>query len=135
MAKQNDSHIALGVGLGVAAVAAAAAGYFLYGTKEGAKRRAKMKGWMLKMKGEVLEKMEDMKEMNEETYHNIVDTVSKGYAGMQNVDPAELAMLTGTLKKYWKNIHNTFKPKAKKKSVAKKGGKMMKKSGKARGKK
>ena len=50
------------IGLGVAALGAVAA-YFLTG-KHGAGNRARVKGWMLQVKGEVLDNLEDMKHVN-----------------------------------------------------------------------
>ena len=91
MAQKNGSNTAVEVALGIGALAALSAGaYFLYGTKEGAKKRVKIKGWMLKAKGEVLEKLETLKEVNEETYNVVVDTVMKKYSGLKNIDQKEV---------------------------------------------
>lgn len=111
---------AVGVGVSiVAAVAAAAAGgYFLYG-KDGAKNRKKIKGWMLKAKGEVLEQIEKGKDVTEEVYHNVIDKVSKKYQTIKGIDPAEVQQMTKELKSHWKSIKNQLSPKSKKK-VAKK---------------
>ena len=46
----------VGAGVGLAAVAAGA--HFLYG-KDGATNRKKVRGWALKAKGEMLEKLEE----------------------------------------------------------------------------
>jgi len=55
MKKQNKSSgLAAGLTIGVAAIAALGAA-FLYGTKEGAVKRQKIKGWALKMNGMKLE--------------------------------------------------------------------------------
>jgi hypothetical protein len=107
--------VAVGVGM-LAALSAGA--YYLYGTKEGAKKRIKMRGWMLKAKGEMMDKMESMKEMNEETYNNLIQTVMKKYEAVKNIDPKEVQELTSDLKKHWKNIKRHID--AAKKPVAKK---------------
>jgi hypothetical protein len=122
MAKsKKDSNVGAGL-LGVGAVLAAAAGaYFLYG-KDGAKNRKKVKGWMLKAKGEVLDKIEKAKDINEETYHQIIQSVAKRYEAIKTVDPAELAALIAELKAHWKNIKRHMEP-AKPKSKAKKAAK------------
>jgi len=102
--KSKASH-KVALGAGIATIAAAAAGaYFLYGTKEGAKRRKQISGWMLKMKGEVLEKMEVMEDISEVAYHDIVDAVAKSYKNIKNVEPKEVTALAEELKKHWKNI-------------------------------
>ena len=64
--KSNDGKMTAEVGLGLGMLAALSAGaYYLYGTKEGVKKRLKIRGWMLKAKGEMMEKMENMKEFDE----------------------------------------------------------------------
>lgn len=112
--------VGAGVGLGIAAAVAAAAagGYFLYG-KDGAKNRKKIKGWMLKAKGEVLEQMEKGKEMTEETYHNVIDKVSQKYQALKDIDPAELQQMSKELKSHWKSIKSQLSPKPKKKAAKK----------------
>lgn len=123
MATKNKSGVSVaGITAGIAAVAAAAVagGYFLYG-KDGAKNRKKVKGWMLKAKGEVLEQMEKGKDMTEETYHNVIDKVSTKYQAVKDIDPAELQQMVKEMKGHWKSIKNQLSPKPKaKKKVSKK---------------
>jgi len=59
---------------------------------------------MLRAKGEVLEKLEMMKDVNEEAYHKVVDTVSDKYKKIKNIDPTELNAMRSDLKKHWGNI-------------------------------
>lgn len=119
MAQKKESGVAMAVGLGALAALSAGA-YFLYGTKEGAKKRVKIKGWMLKAKGEVLEKMESLKDVNEETYNKVLSTVMKKYEGLKNVDQAEVASLVSDLKKHWKSIKKHIDEATKTKPAAKK---------------
>ncbi len=120
--ENNDigSKVAAVVGVGMLAALSAGA-YYLYGTKEGAKKRIKVRGWMLKAKGEMMDKMESMKEMNEETYDKLVETVMKKYEAVKNIDPKEVQELTSDLKKHWKNIkrHLDAATKPAKKSIKK----------------
>ena len=108
----------VGIGIGVAAVVAAAAAgaYFLYG-KNGAKNRKQLKSWAVKMKGEVMEGIEKMKEVNQAAYEAVVDQVSKRYAKIKNVSPKELAELAREMKGHWRSISREFssKPKSRKK--------------------
>ena len=93
------------IAAGIGALAALAAGaYFLYGTKDGAKKRVKIKGWMLKAKGEVMEKLEMLKSVDEASYNAIVDGVMKKYEGMKDVQKLEVVALFMDIKKHWKNI-------------------------------
>ena len=110
-AKKDSGH---GVAIGLAAIAAtAAAGYFLYG-KEGAKNRKKVKGWMLKAKGEALEKMENLKEIDEEKYHAIIDGVGAKYFKAKNIDDEDVDVLLKDLRKHWKMIKSHIEPTKKK---------------------
>lgn len=107
------------IGAGVAALAAfAAAGFFLYG-KDGAKNRKKVRGWMLKAKGEVLEGVEKLKDVTEEQYTMIVDKVGAKYKTVKNIDPEEVEVMMKELRGHWKNIKKSISP-APKKKVAKK---------------
>ncbi len=90
-----------GVGIAAAAAAALAGVYFLYGTKEGAVRRKKIKSWVLKMKGDVLEELENLKVVNQEVYEKTVDAVTNKYAQLKHVAPPELAKVAKELKGYW----------------------------------
>lgn len=92
------------VGLGIAALAAAAAGaYFLYG-KTAPKQKKKIRGWMLRMKGEVMEGLEGLRDVSEESYDKVVEKVSKKYEQAKNIDKSEVDAITKELKGYWKNI-------------------------------
>jgi hypothetical protein len=109
----------LEVGLALAGLAAIAGGVFLYGTDAGKKKRKAIKGWMLKAKGEVIEKLENLKEVNEENYHKIVDAVEAKYKAVKSVAPEELAEVIADLKKSWKSIVKVAKAQtAPKKKVA-----------------
>ena len=105
--KKNESHhtgakVAVGVGVGLAAVAAA--GAYFFGSKEGAKRREKVLGWADKLKGEILDKLKELQDVNEEVYHGIVDHVVAAYHGVKNIDTEELSKLGKELKSHWENI-------------------------------
>ncbi len=97
----------IGAGIGLAAVAAAGA-YFLYGER-GAGNRERISGWTLKMKGEVLEKVEALKAIDRETYTELVDNVAARYAKLENVSASELRRLTVELKNAWSHISKNLK--------------------------
>lgn len=101
--------VALSAGL----VALSAAGYFLFGPK-GKKNRKVVKGWTLKAKGELLEKIETMKEVTSEGYAQAVQQVMKKYAHVKTIAPGELQAFAEELQKHWKAIANEHAPKAKK---------------------
>lgn len=118
----NKSGNGLEVGLAIAGLATVAGAVFLYGTDAGKKKRKEIKGWMLKAKGEVIEKLENLKEVNEDNYNKIVDSVEAKYKALKNVAPEDLQEVVADLKKSWKHIVKIAKTEAapkKKKVVAK----------------
>ena len=123
----TKSRAAWGVGLGALAAGAAGA-YFLYGTKEGAKRRKRMKSWMVRMKGDVMKKLENLKEVNEEIYNRVIDEVGEQYKKVKSIDPQEVAGLVDDMKRYWKHVSKDLETPTKKKPASKKSTSAKKKS-------
>jgi len=107
------------VGIGATVAAMGAAAYVLFGP-DAKKNKKVIKGWAVKMKGEIIEKLEDAKEISEPVYHKIVDTVSAKYAKAKNVDAADLEMAVAEVKKHWNTMMKDMKPKKKAKAKAKK---------------
>ncbi|MCF7865243.1 MAG: hypothetical protein K9M11_01950 [Candidatus Pacebacteria bacterium] len=85
-------------------VAAAAGAYFIHGNKAAQKKIKQVKGWALKAKGEVLERIEKIKEIDENLYQQAIDAVMKKYESVKSVDTTELALVGKELKSQWKNI-------------------------------
>ena len=92
----------IGAGVGVAAMAALGT-YLLYGER-GAKTRQAISGWVLKMKGEVLEKVEEIKDINKAEYYKIVEEVSARYAKLGKIGAEELKHMTKELKGAWAHL-------------------------------
>jgi len=101
----------VGVGAGVAALSAAA--YLLFGP-DGKKNRKVIRSWAVKMKGDIIEKFEEAKEITEPVYHKIVNDAKAKYAEMPNVDKKELEDLVIDISKHWKTMMKDAKPKSKK---------------------
>jgi len=118
-AKKEEGH-GVEIGLAVAGLAAIAGGVFLYGTDAGKKKRKEIKGWTLKAKGEVMEKLENLKEVNEEVYNQIVDTVTAKYSKLKTVAPEDFAEVVADLKRSWKHIAKIAKSKPVPKKAVKK---------------
>jgi gas vesicle protein len=97
----------IGAGIGLAALAAAGT-YFLYG-KRGVKNRAAIEGWALQLKGEVLEKMENLKEINQDRYNELVEETAERYGRTKRVGAAELKLLVSELKNAWTHIGKQLK--------------------------
>lgn len=102
----NTSAKLITLGVGVAALAAGA--YFFFGP-DGKKHQKKMRGWMVRMKGEILEKLEAAQEVTEPIYHKIVDTVAAAQALSGQVSKEEIDELADELKKKWRVISRSLK--------------------------
>ena len=113
------------VGASLAGLAATA--YFFFGPK-GKKHQQHAKAWAIKMKGEVVEKLEQAKEITEPVYLAIIDTVTKEYKKGKRASQPEIEALATDLKKHWKTMskmaiaakQETVKSASKVTSVAKK---------------
>jgi gas vesicle protein len=100
----------VGTGIGLAALAAAGA-YFLYGKRGTASRRT-VEGWALQMKGEILEKMEKLKDINQQAYNDLVDDTAERYGRVKKVGSSELKHITADLKSAWAHISRELKQEA-----------------------
>lgn len=98
--KSNAVKIAV-IGASVAGLAAAA--YFFYGPK-GKKHRQHAKSWAIKMKGDVIEKLEKAREITEPIYLEIIDRVAREYEKGKKASRPEIEALAQDLKKHWKSI-------------------------------
>ena len=117
--KKPESH-GMGLPLAAGVIAGMAEAYFLYGQgKQSAANRKKIKSWMIKAKGEALEKIEKVKELDEESYHKIMDGIAEKYGKLKDVEPAEVEALVKDLKKHWKSMVKDMQPKKKKKPATK----------------
>jgi hypothetical protein len=101
--KINRSN-AIKLGIAGASLAGLAAGaYFFFGPK-GKKNREHAKAWAIKMKGDVVEKLETVKEITQPVYLAIIDAVAKEYKVSKKASQEEIDTLATDLKKHWKSI-------------------------------
>lgn len=108
---KNSTGKVLAVGVGIAALSAAA--YVLFGP-DAKKNRKKISGWATKMKGEIIEKFEKMQEITEPIYNKAIDDVAKKYAKSKSITAEELMGVVAELKKHWKTNTKTKKKAVKK---------------------
>ncbi len=134
MSKKDGMSGAMKMGLGVAAISAAAIGTYMLTGKRGEKNRKVVKGWMLKAKGELLEQLENGKEISMEAYDALVEAIGDKYSEMKEVSAADLAGFIKELKNTGKTVVAGAKKKGKsmagkaKGSMKKMAGKPMKKA-------
>ena len=97
-----------GLGLTAVALAAVAGSYYIY-NKLDPKRKKKIETWTLRMKADVLDKLEGMKDVSKEAYEEVVDAVSAKYERLKDIDTNELKSLGKDLKKHWGGIQKSVK--------------------------
>lgn len=113
--KKNGSEALKLALMGTALAGLAATTYFFAGPK-GKLHRRHAKAWAIKMKGDVVEKLEQASEITEPLYHEIIDSVATEYKNSLNEGHVEIDDLAKDLKKHWKN----FSSKSDKRSRGKK---------------
>jgi gas vesicle protein len=118
-----------GIVLGLTATAVAAAGaYFLYGSKHAEENRKKVKGWMLRAKGDVLERLEEAKEMSKEEYQEVVASVADAYSELKNASRPEIKQFKDEMLEHWNTLEKFAK--SKKRAVSKSAETAVKKAAK-----
>lgn len=104
--KTNGSKAVKLAVLGASLAGIAATAYFFFGPK-GKSNQRHAKAWAIKMKGDVVGKLEKAREITEPVYHEIINSVAKEYAKNKGVSRKEIEMLAKDLKKHWKTISRT----------------------------
>jgi phosphopantetheine adenylyltransferase len=103
MNSKNKTVIGVSIVAGVTADAIAGS-YYFYGSDGALKRRKQLKSWMVSMKAEVMDKLDDVKDLNGEAYEAIVNTVAEKYKQLKNVDSKEVIDLASRMNNHWKDI-------------------------------
>lgn len=104
----------------------AATTYFFFGPK-GKTHQKHAKAWAIKMKGDVVEKLEQAREMSEPAYQEIIDSVAVEYTKGKKASQEEIDALAQDLKKHWKTISRGAR--IAKSDVVKSAGRVAKKAG------
>ncbi len=106
--KQLSTAQKVGIGFGLTAAAVSAAGaYFLYGSKKSTQNRKKVKGWMLKAKGEVLEALEKASTITEEEYKALVETASGAYGTVKSATQGEVKDFKKEMNDHWATLQKS----------------------------
>ncbi|MCX6795175.1 MAG: hypothetical protein NT165_00335 [Candidatus Falkowbacteria bacterium] len=107
IAKKGSNKLeATAIGASLAGLAAVA--YFFLGP-EGKKHQKNVKSWAIKMKGDVVEKLEAARNVGEPAYHAIIDSVAAKYEKTKKTSPEEIKALAQDLKKHWKTLAGSVK--------------------------
>lgn len=102
--KVGKSNVVKYAVIGASLAGLAATAYFFFGPK-GKQNRQHVKAWAIKMKAEVIEKLELAQEITEPIYHEIIDTVAKEYKHGKKASQEEIEELANDLKKHWKSMN------------------------------
>ena len=98
----------IGAGL-VAAGAAAATGYYFYGSKDAKKNRKIAARWATDMKKEVLKEAKRLENATPKTFAAVVDSVAKTYQAARSVDAADVKRAANELKANWEMVQREAK--------------------------
>jgi len=101
--KNKTTEVATLAFLGASLAGIAATAYFFFGPK-GKKNQKHVKAWAIKMKGDVIEKLETARDITEPVYHEIIESVAKEYKKGKKAGQIEINELANDLKKHWKTI-------------------------------
>jgi hypothetical protein len=97
--KMSGGKIAAEIGAGLAAAgAAAAAGFYFYGSKMAKKHRKVAVKWAHDMKTEVLREVKSLKRINSKDLARAVDNVAETYRGVRSINAADLKRAASELK-------------------------------------
>jgi hypothetical protein len=113
--KKNGGGMGKAIAIGAGVAAATAAAYIMWGPNAKSNRKA-VKGWAVKMKGEMIEKLENAKELTQDTYEGVIDDVKEKYSKFKNIERSELDAIARDVKKHWKAIVRDSKSVSKTKS-------------------
>lgn len=117
----NRGKVAAGIGAGMLAVGAAAAGYYFYASPKAGKHRKLAAKWARDMKQEVMRDAKRLGAMSAKDFAKIVDGVAVAYRSARSVDAAELRRAANELKANWHMMHQELhKSTGKKAAPAKK---------------
>lgn len=112
--------------IGASIAGLAAASYFFLGPK-GKKHQKNVKAWAIKMRGDVVEKLEMAGDVSEDVYREIIDSVAAEYEKGKKAGREEINAMAEDLKKHWKTISRSAQ--TVKRDVVKEAAKVAKKAG------
>jgi hypothetical protein len=104
--KKGSSSAVNLVVLGASLAGLAASAFFFFGPK-GEKNQKHAKAWAIKMKGEVIEKLEMADEVSEAAYQEIIDSVAAEYKKGMKAGDEEIDALAKDMKEHWKMISSS----------------------------
>lgn len=131
------SKSAAGIGAGLLAAGAAAAGYYFYASPKAKKHRKIAAKWATDMKNEVVKEAKRLPKATPKAFAALVDRIADTYEDVSSIDVEEVRRAANELKANWDKLSSGAKRSvragvAKSKSIAKSAKKSIKKSTKKR---
>ncbi len=119
MANGTTKSIVRGLGAGVATASAAAAlGYYFYGSDKAKKHRKLAAAWATSLKREVVKETKRLREVSPEIFASVVDQAVQTYRDARGIDATELERAARELKQNWKQVQREAVIKRKRRSAA-----------------
>ena len=116
--KNTGKKVGLGMGALAAAAAGVAAGYYFYASKDAKQNRKIAAKWANDMKKDVVKRAKNVEKLNQAQLAKIVDSAAAAYETVKSVDSKSLAKAAKELKSNWKEISKEVAPLIKKEVVA-----------------
>lgn len=98
----NKTAMKVSTGLIAASVAAAAAGYYFYGSTKAKTHRKLAAKWATHMKDEIIREARNLKRIDPKSIAAVVDQVAKKYEATRSASADDLKRATKELKANWK---------------------------------
>lgn len=119
--KKQNGNAGLAAGAVVAGIAAAAAGYYFYMSKDAKKHRKIVADWAGDFKKEVVKDVKALSHVSQETVMEVIDNAVEVYKKTRNIGENELMQAANELKENWDKLQKSGKKVTKraKKTVAK----------------
>ena len=96
----NNTNVVTLAVIGASLAGLTGTAYFFLGPK-GKKHQKHTRAWAIKMKGDVIEKLEKARVVSEPLYHEIIDTVALRYEKEKKAGSKEIQEIAQDLKKHW----------------------------------
>ncbi|MFZ2167867.1 MAG: hypothetical protein WAV50_03275 [Minisyncoccia bacterium] len=108
--KTSKGKVAAEIGAGlVAAGAAAAVGYYFYGSKHAKAHRKIAAKWATDLKKEVMREAKRLEKINARDFAKIVDTAAAALRGARSINATDLKRAANELKANWEMVQSEMK--------------------------
>ena len=97
------------IGAGMLAAAGLAAGYYFYASENAKKHRKIAAKWATSLKGDVVREAKKLQHIHRKDLVTIIDTASRAYEGLRDLDRSEIERAAKELKRNWQKLAGEVK--------------------------